>query len=96
MRGLSVPTAGPVSQIKRIQRGTISLVGASTTATITSVDTAKSVVSFLGQSNTGSTADHPNGYFMRLTLTNATTVTADRGGTGAITPVVSFQVVEYY
>ncbi len=63
--------------LSRIQRGTIDLNGVATnTATITSVNTAKSFVSFLGASTTDSTASADQMY-SSVVLTNATTVTAD-------------------
>ena len=64
-------------QIKSIQRGVIASPG---TATITSVNTSKSLLAYLGASATGA----------YVVLTNSTTVTA----TGAAN--VSYQVVEYY
>ena len=84
--------------IKSIQRGTISLSAgggsASGTATITSVDTTKSEIQLLGAS--GVTAGAYSG-FLRVELTNATTVTAYYvgGGVGA-TISVGYQVVEHY
>ena len=67
---------GGGATIKAIQRGVISIAAgaASGTATITSVDTAKSELRFLGGSGydvSGTVATVP-----RVVLTNATTVTA--------------------
>lgn len=79
--------------IKSIQRGTITIAGSSTsnTATITSVNTAKSIISLLG---TASTETSTANVLAHVALTNATTVTATRGGsTGSL--VVGYQVVEY-
>jgi hypothetical protein len=82
------------SPIKSIQRGTITIAGNNTsaTATISSVNTSKSMVSFLG-SNTGG-----SGLFLlgRVGLTNATTVTATKHSTeGVSETVVSYEVIEF-
>lgn len=79
--------------IKSIQRGVISITAGNTsaTATITSVNTSKSILFDLGASVTNNTNESD----ARLALTNATTVTATRqGNTG--TTEKAFQVVEYY
>lgn len=76
--------------IKLIQRGVISVPSGSTTATatITAVDTSKSILSNLGRhidiSRGGS-----------LTLTNSTTITATCT-TGSSNTTISYQLVEYY
>jgi hypothetical protein len=87
------------NRIKSIQRGTISIgaVSTSATATITSVDTTKSILIQLGsngaQNNTYSVSS-TDGY---LVLTNATTITANKGVSGTSNIViVSYQIVEYY
>jgi len=79
--------------VKSIQRGTITVSGATTnTATITAVVVAKSLVSHLGQQCATNDAAQAN---CHLDLTNTTTITATRGTTsGAAT--VSFEVVEFY
>ena len=84
--------------IKLIQRGTITLSpgggNASGTATITAVDTAKTIISSLGAS-----ADSSGSYagFLRVALTNSTTVTMYYIGAGiGATMTAGFQVVEYY
>ena len=79
--------------IKSIQRGTIVIAAASAsnTATITSVNTAKALITMLGAESTDTSVANT---MTRLALTNATTVTASRGGTtGSVT--VGYQVVEY-
>lgn len=83
----------PQRVIKSIQYGTIALAAVtSNTATITSVNTAKSVLIHLG-AQVDSTVANTMG--VRLALTNATTITATRSnGTGDAT--VGFCVVEYY
>lgn len=79
---------------KSIQRGTISL-GAGVTslaATITSVDTSKSELRYLGvNGNAAAVTD----VICRLTLTSATQVTADRSASGN-SAVVGFEVTEFY
>lgn len=85
------------SKIKSIQRGTISMTGSATsgTATITSVDTTKSELRFMGSSNTDTITDTTA--ISRVVLTNATTVTANRSGTSPTgTTVVGFEVTEWY
>jgi hypothetical protein len=78
------------SVIKSIQKGTITQSGTSTTATITSVDTAKSVVLFGGSSNSSYSVN-----LNYVELTNATTVTAKRAATGD-GAIVGYTVLEYY
>ena len=89
--------------ITSVQRGTITMnggEGASKTATITSVNTAKAVVVFLGQTTPSNNAGNPANnisadlHCARLDLTNATTVTATTNATnGDVT--VGYQVVEW-
>lgn len=83
--------------IKSIQRGTVSVstaAGSGTgTATITSVNTSKSVVSFLGFTP-GS--GFSGVYYGRVELTNATTVTATATGSASATVSVGYEVVEFY
>lgn len=81
-----------------VQYGTIAIAAAaaSGTATITSVDTTKSAVIFLGMDSdsAGSAATNYEGATCGLILTNATTVTATRSTTtGSV--VVSFVVVYF-
>lgn len=90
------------NQIKSIQRGVIT-VGtgqASATATITEVDTSKSILSLLGVSTslTYASSQSSGNRLFYLTLTNSTTITAT-GGTIRTTDqatLVSWQIVEYY
>lgn len=80
--------------IKSIQRGTIAISSAaSNTATITSVDTAKSELRALGYT-VSSAGDQQ--YVPRITLTNATTITANRIASDSITTTVSWEITEYY
>ena len=83
--------------IRSIQRGTISVAAgaSSNTATVTSVNTAKSELKFLGQSPDAATAMYGK-ELLRIELTNATTVTATRGGSPSRGNVVSYELVEYY
>lgn len=82
--------------IKSIQRGTITVAlsagAGSNTATITSVNTAKSAIEFLGvtpDSQTSATA------WGRVTLTNSTTVTANAAGSSDRNITIGYQVVEF-
>ena len=82
---------GP-SKIKSIQRGTISLSGTtSASATISSVNTAKATLTYLGNS----VGDSPATVQARIALTNATTVTATRSATST-SAAVSYEVVEWW
>ena len=78
------------SVVKSIQRGSITQSGTSTTATITSVDTTKSVCLFGGASNSSYSVN-----LNYVELTNATTVTAKRTATSDGS-VLSYTVLEYY
>jgi len=81
--------------IKSIQRGTISMSsGGSTsgTATITSVDTTKTELRYLGANN-DAVADTTA--LSRVVLTNATTITANRSSNSGTT-VVSWELTEFY
>lgn len=75
--------------IKSVQRGTVA---GNATATITTVNTAKTEVDCLGSS--GSDANTNITSVARLTLTNSTTVTPTSVGGAADT--VSYQVVEWF
>lgn len=88
-------------RIKSIQTGTISVTtgggGAETTATatITAVDTSKSILYFMG--NTSNKHTQTVDTTARVELTNSTTVTAGVWSYGvARTATVGYQVVEYY
>jgi len=90
-------TSGAGNAIRTIQRGTIVIPGASTsnTATITSVQFGNAIVAYLGCTVAG--AENPSGSFARVTLTDATTVTATKGsGAGGQDDVtVSYEVIEF-
>lgn len=95
----SVWTQVPISRrsVKTLksapQYGTITVgVGTSSnTATITAVDTAKTIVHYLGVTNIDDTSNQRS---LRLTLTNSTTVTASTSGNMAIGVTVGFVVEE--
>jgi len=94
---MAINIAYGTKSIKSIQRGvTLSSSTASATVTISSVDTAKSFVSFLGISHeaTGSTADTLGQLLATITLTNATTLTITRKAT-ALGTYISWEVIEY-
>lgn len=78
--------------IKSIQRGEI-LLGSvtSATATISAVNTSKAVLHYLGCSVDFAS----NVVLARLTLTNATTITAEKY-TASNNTKISWQLVEYY
>lgn len=78
--------------IKQIILGSISIISPATsgTATISSVNTAKTRIEFLGvYSSNGSAGGGA------VTLTNSTTVTAYNGASTG-TSVIRYQIVEYY
>jgi len=80
--------------IKSVQRGTITVPSnsSSATATITAVDTSKSMMNYLGFAGGGvSTYD----LWPRIALTNSTTVTASRTG-ASFSSSVSYEVIEFY
>lgn len=82
--------------IKSIQRGTITCVGGATsaTATISSVVTANSSIRCLGMTQTMVSTDWGVG-LGRLSLTNATTVTANVSSGSSGDAVLSYEVPEY-
>jgi len=95
---VALQSSSGASVINSIQYGTITIATNATsgTATITSVDTSKAALHFLGFSTSQNEASNQRRTFAYITLTNATTVTATRdnqGSTGTVT--VSFCVVEY-
>ena len=79
--------------IASIQSGTITPSASTTgTATITAVDTARSIV-IAGGAVCGAAGNNINGAFAQLTLTNATTVTAKAGA--ATSNSFGFTVIEF-
>lgn len=86
---------GASSLIKSIQRGTIVLANvASNTATIASVDLANTTLSWLSSNYNGGADVSQQNYCGRVSLTNATTVTAERQF-NANSLTVSYEVVEW-
>lgn len=82
------------SKIKSIQRGTItvSISNATATSTVTAVVTGKAELRMLGASTASGNAEAPE---VRVTLTNATTITATRSHTtNSVT--VSWELVEWW
>lgn len=83
--------------LRSVQRGVIAITGTTTsgTATIVTVNTTRAAVACLGCAVDTDTTSAP----ASVTLTNATTVTANRGKGGAVTSSatsVSWEVVEYF
>jgi hypothetical protein len=85
---------GPL--IASVQRGTITLSGADeATATITAVDPNRSVIMNLGNDSVAANSgQRPERAFTTVALTNATTVTAERGATSG-TIILSYVVIQY-
>ncbi len=83
------------SQIKSIQRGTIALTAGNLTGTvtITAVVTANCVLTFLGVTSDTATANAERAE-ARVSLTNATTVTATRADS-TDNALLSFEIMEY-
>lgn len=81
--------------IKLIQRGTITMTSVSSaTATLaTAVNPAKTMLNLLGFVDSSSSTTNLG--VPRIELTNATTITANRGTTAGTT-VVSYEAVEFY
>ena len=81
--------------IKSVQRGTITVNALTKDATITEVDTDKSALFHLGFE--GREDPYQGGRsFCHLQLLNSTTVRATRGYNGATSPIVGYQVVEFF
>jgi hypothetical protein len=87
--GLFVP-----SLVKSIQRGTIALAGATTNAaTINAVNMANSRLRLVSlETNNGGGFNA----LTRLTLTNATTITATRTGAGGTDVTIGYEITEYW
>ena len=89
---------GIISSIQEVEI-TISSSSATGTATITSVDTSRSVVFFsygnMGGARQTSVSAGVDGVYTRVALTNATTVTATRGASPAFSKTIICTVVEY-
>jgi hypothetical protein len=82
--------------IKSIQRGTIS-VNTVAAATITAVNTAKTMLNFCGSQNGYSSPyANPNGAMIQLTSSTQVTATAQSLLTLSPAAVVSYEVIEYF
>lgn len=80
-------------KIKSIQRGVLTMTSSSLTATISSVDTSKSILYFLGNTAYNSTSGTGDIY---IELLDSTTIRGTRSTpTGGTATLVSYQVVEY-
>ena len=83
--------------IKSIQRGTISITTANTsaTATISAVNTAKTELRYLGGGNYDANL---GAVFARIVLTNSTTITASPSSSSTLngTIIVSWELTEWY
>lgn len=93
-----VSSWGASSMIESVQRGTLAVgsAGATNTATITSVDTTRSIVVW---GNVSAANVLTNGVFSsnaRIALTNATTLTAtqDTSGSG-LDQTIAYQVIQF-
>lgn len=89
--------------IKQIIRGTVGVTvsggSGSNTATIASVNTAKSAISMLTSVSYDSSETGGRMPTVTIALTNSTTVTASINGVHSavsVTPTIAFQVIEYY
>ncbi len=82
--------------IKKIQRGVITIAAGATsaTATISQIDTSKSIIDFLGSEAGG--AGNTDYYKMRLSLTNSTTLSASIGYWSSDAVALTYQVTEYW
>lgn len=82
------------NRIKSIQRGEITLSGESATATIASVDTAKTELRMLGYNY--SSSSHPGAAVPKISLTSSTAITATRGiQTASVPTTVSWELTEF-
>jgi len=81
--------------VKSVQRGTITMSGTSTDATITGVNMLKSIALHGGVTIGGSSDAVASAFMNRVVLTTSATVTAYRAVIGDVTNV-SWQVIEFY
>jgi hypothetical protein len=82
--------------IKSIQRGAIAVTG-TTIATITAVNTAKTILNFCGCTAGRSTTYTGITDMARIQLTSSTQITATRlAGNANPAPTVSYEVIEYF
>lgn len=82
--------------VKSKQSGTILISSASyNTATITPVNTAKSLLFYCGSTTNYTSNNYPRHSHGRLDLTNSTTVTASRGGAGVYQLTLGWNLIEF-
>lgn len=94
MPGISTfPAAGGIKSIQYFSKQLVDTTGFTGTATITSVDTTKSVLIMNGA--VGTTTGNAGDLIAAYVLTNATTVTITRSNVG-VTATFYGVVVEYY
>ena len=96
------------SPIKSIQRGTgiMQLDRNEVTVTISAVTTSKTMINFLGASAWSKTYKEggtlgvayaaTGHHFLRLSLTNATTITVSRKENNYVDATFSYEVIEFY
>lgn len=91
-------SGGSISMVKSVQRGIITIAASSNvgTATISSVNTSKAVVLFVGSICGSDKSTNPIGWDARLVLKSATQVEATRAYSSSYTASVSYQVLEFY
>lgn len=93
-----MPASLLASVVKSIQYGSVSIAGSASsgTATVTSVNTAKAVLLHLGVKGPAGGSPSIQDAQAALTLTDATTVTAQRQTSFTSGLVVNFCLVEFY
>lgn len=88
------------SAIKSVQRGVLQMAkDASVTVSISPVNTSKTMVNNLGVTRVSSITDVDElaeVMFYRLNLTDSTTLTSTRAGTGFDNIYISWEVIEYW
>ena len=83
-------------RIKSIQRGTIMVVSTAAAATITAVNTAKTMLNFCGCSS-GLGGGGAFSIVARIALTSSTQITANANLNSTNVPTtVSYEVIEYF
>lgn len=85
------------SAVKSIQRGTgiLQATYSEVAVTISSVNVNKAMINFLGASETVGYVELVH-HFVRLSLTNATTITANRQPNQNVATTFNYEVIEFY
>ncbi len=85
------------ADVVSVNRGTITIAssGTSNTATIASVNTAYCSVEWQGNTSGASVAETVAKSCATITLTDATTLTAERSGSPAISLIVNYEAIEF-